>query len=54
MGEIMAKDLRKQFVKAIDEVYQVKVKLFEKDPVLATRLETAIERLNEIAAFYKI
>jgi len=50
----MAKDLGKELLKAIDEVFQVKVQLYDTNRPLSTRLETAIKRLNEIAAFYKI
>jgi len=53
----MAKDLAKELVKAMNEVEEVKTRLFEIEQTLSAqrdRLESALKKLNEIAAFYKI
>jgi len=53
----MAKDLAKELVKAMNEVEEVKARIFEIEQTLSSqrqRLETALKSLNEIAAFYKI
>jgi len=52
----MGKDLSKQLVKVMNEIEEVKKSLVIIDAPSKTvnKLESALKRLNEIAAFYKI